>query len=61
MKGDWPGLANSALLQQRDVMPTTNSFSWIATLLAQHWGFSKAELATVFPHITNYQDTLLKL
>lgn len=61
VKGDWPGLANSALLQQRDVMPTTNSFSWIATILVQHWGFSKAELATVFPHISNYQDTLLKL
>lgn len=60
VKGQWPGLANSALLQQRDLMPTTNTFSWIATILSQHWGFSPAEIARVFPHVSAYQDKLIK-
>jgi uncharacterized protein (DUF1501 family) len=35
--GDWPGLKNSQLFEQRDLMPTTNTFSWMAGVVNHHW------------------------
>lgn len=32
--GDWPGLAKDQLFEGRDLQPTSNAFSWIATVLA---------------------------
>ncbi|TYK65537.1 DUF1501 domain-containing protein [Colwellia echini] len=49
--GKWPGLTDTELFEQRDLMPTTNSFSWIAKVLTQHWGFTDAELLQVFPQL----------
>ena len=57
--GEWPGLGETELLEQRDLMPTTNSFSWIATMLFQHWGFSNQELLQVFPHVKVYDQKLI--
>jgi len=57
--GQWPGLADNQLFEQRDLMPTTNSFSWIANVLVQQWKFSHEELFQVFPHLTAYDEKLL--
>lgn len=57
--GNWPGLATNQLFKERDLMPTSNSFSWIAAILQQHWGFSEKELLEVFPHISAYKDKLV--
>lgn len=57
--GKWPGLSNAALFEQRDLMPTTNSFSWIANILVQHWQFSQQELLQVFPHVKTYNENLV--
>ncbi|WP_077341768.1 DUF1501 domain-containing protein [Pseudocolwellia agarivorans] len=47
--GDWPGLSESQLFEQRDLMPTSNSFSWIASVLGEQWGLSADQLNDVFP------------
>ncbi|XQW86841.1 DUF1501 domain-containing protein [Thalassotalea piscium] len=57
--GQWPGLADNQLFEQRDLMPTSNSFSWIANVLVQQWNFSNEELLQVFPHLTAYDEKLL--
>ncbi|WP_416305125.1 DUF1501 domain-containing protein [Neptunicella sp. SCSIO 80796] len=58
--GQWPGLANEQLFEQRDLMPTSNSFSWIGKVLSEHWGFSDQELSRVFPDRPLIADKLLK-
>jgi uncharacterized protein (DUF1501 family) len=59
VKGRWPGLKRDELFQQRDLMPTSNSFSWIASLLSQHWHLSEQELQQVFPQVKLYDDILI--
>lgn len=60
VKGNWPGLAEHELFEKRDLMPTSDSFSWIASVLAQHWQFSEQELKQVFPQVTAYDHSLIK-
>lgn len=48
--GHWPGLSDKQLFKQRDLMPTSNSFSWIAAVLKQQWGLSDQQLRHVFPN-----------
>ena len=59
VKGDWPGLKAEQLYQNRDLMPTSNTFSWISTLLSQHWQLSQKDLRSVFPNIKLYKEKLL--
>lgn len=59
VKGQWPGLKEEELFNKRDLMPTTNSFSWIASILVQHWDFTKQEVAEVFPHVEPYAHKLV--
>jgi uncharacterized protein (DUF1501 family) len=59
VKGRWPGLEPDELFQQRDLMPTSNSFSWMASVLSQHWQFSEQELQQVFPQVKAYSDSLI--
>ena len=59
VSGKWPGLSEAELFEQRDLMPTTNSFSWIANMLAQQWDFSNQELLQVFPHVKAYDEKLI--
>jgi uncharacterized protein (DUF1501 family) len=47
--GDWPGLAESRLFENRDLQPTTDVRSVAKGLLAQHLGLDRAALETVFP------------
>jgi len=59
VKGSWPGLAQKELFEQRDLKATSNSFAWIANVLAQHWQFSEQQLKQVFPHIDAYRSNLI--
>jgi uncharacterized protein (DUF1501 family) len=47
--GDWPGLAQDRLFENRDLQPTTDVRSVAKGLLAQHVGLDAAALAKVFP------------
>jgi uncharacterized protein (DUF1501 family) len=47
--GEWPGLSKNKLLEERDLRPTSNMFSWIASATAQHFSFSRAQTAKIFP------------
>jgi uncharacterized protein (DUF1501 family) len=58
--GEWPGLSTEQLFEKRDLMPTSNSYSWIANVLAQHWQLSPKELLQVFPGIKAYNQLLIK-
>jgi len=60
VKGQWPGLKSDELFQQRDLMPTSNSFAWFASVLSQHWLLSEQELEQVFPHIKAYSEPLFR-
>lgn len=57
--GEWPGLATEQLFEKRDLMPTSNSYSWIGNVLAQHWNFSPQEIKAVFPNATPYNKKLI--
>jgi uncharacterized protein (DUF1501 family) len=47
---DWPGLADRALYQSRDLMPTTDLRSVFASVLTEHLGLEARQVArTVFP------------
>jgi uncharacterized protein (DUF1501 family) len=58
--GEWPGLATEQLFEKRDLMPTSNSYSWIGNVLAQHWNFSPLEIQAVFPNVTAYDKKLVR-
>lgn len=58
--GEWPGLATEQLYEQRDLMPTSNSYSWIGNVLAQHWQLSEQEIMNVFPSLKAYNEPLIK-
>jgi uncharacterized protein (DUF1501 family) len=60
VQGRWPGLKDEELFAQRDLMPTTNSFGWIGSVLSQHWQFSEQELKYVFPQIKSYNKTVVR-
>ena len=47
--GKWPGLAKEQLFEGRDLMPTSNTFDWIASALQQHWQLSNSQIARIFP------------
>ena len=49
VSGDWPGLAQSKLFENRDLQPTADLRAVAKGLLAQHLGLDKAALAGVFP------------
>ena len=49
VRADWPGLTDRALLDRRDLRPTTDLRSLAKGLLAQHLGLTPRALATVFP------------
>lgn len=57
--GKWPGLAKQQQFQGRDLAPTSNTFSWIASMLAQHWQLDGQQLAEVFPQASPYKGTLI--
>ncbi|WP_229744643.1 DUF1501 domain-containing protein [Neiella marina] len=58
--GTWPGLKAEQLYQGRDLKPTSMTFRWWATLLAQHWGLSEKQLAAVLPGSQKYAIELVR-
>lgn len=40
--GDWPGIARSALFQERDLMPTTSLEGFIGGAVSEHFGLDPA-------------------
>jgi uncharacterized protein (DUF1501 family) len=58
--GEWPGLASKNLYQNRDLMPTSDVRSWMATILHQHWGLSLNQLKQVFPDVLPVAQALVK-
>ena len=57
MLADWPGLGAGRLLEDRDLMPTTDLRSLAKGLLAQHLGLDGTALAKVFPNSETAQAT----
>lgn len=51
--GDWPGLANEQLYEQRDLRPTSDIRSWMGAVLQQHCGLTAAQVKSVFPDVTS--------
>ncbi|WP_163935010.1 DUF1501 domain-containing protein [Paraferrimonas sp. SM1919] len=47
--GQWPGLAQQQLFQNRDLNATSNVHDWLATLLAQHWQLNSDHIKSAFP------------
>lgn len=48
--GDWPGLADGALFEQRDLMPTSDVRGWAGHALRGLYGFDKGLIEkTIFP------------
>ena len=47
--GDWPGLADEQLYQNRDLAVTTDFRQVLATVLGRHLGLTDTTLGTVFP------------
>lgn len=50
--GDWPGLEKDKLFQQRDLMPTSNSFYWFSKVLTEQWNFNESDIKRVFPDVS---------
>ena len=57
--GQWPGLADEQLFEKRDLMPTSNTFSWIAKALNEHWKLTPQQLARVFPSVPIASDSVI--
>ena len=47
--GQWPGLDESELFQKRDLAVTTDFRNVISSVLEQHLGFERSQIARVFP------------
>ncbi|OUS23229.1 hypothetical protein A9Q98_15885 [Thalassotalea sp. 42_200_T64] len=57
--GQWPGLKTEQLFNGRDLMPTSNTFSWVGAMLQQHWQLSDRQIIKVFPQHKAYKQMLL--
>lgn len=58
--GEWPGLAKTALWQERDLRPTSDVRAWLAGMLGSHWQLDAAALAGVFPGVEPRREALLR-
>jgi len=54
---DWPGLGPGHLLEDRDLMPTTDLRSLAKGLLIHHLGVPSAAMAQIFPDSATAQAT----
>ena len=57
--GQWPGLEKQQLFEQRDLQATSNTFSWIATILSEHWQLSDQQIQQILPNIKRSKEKLL--
>ncbi|MGI9281795.1 MAG: DUF1501 domain-containing protein [Endozoicomonas sp.] len=61
VQGEWPGLSDDDLYQGRDLQPTSDIRSWIASVLEQHWLMSDSALSRVFPDTPTLPTDLISL
>jgi uncharacterized protein (DUF1501 family) len=47
--GDWPGLGEGALLEKRDLRPSSDVRDWLAAVLRSQWRLDDKAIARVFP------------
>lgn len=57
--GSYLGLKKDALLADRDLKPTSNTFKWINTLLTQQFSLKVDQRAYLFGSIGQYADSLI--
>jgi uncharacterized protein (DUF1501 family) len=57
--GQWPGLKEQQLFEQRDLQATSNSFSWIASILSEHWQLSDLQIQQILPEFKRRKEKLL--
>jgi len=57
--GEWPGLQTRQLFEARDLQPTSHTFSWLSTLMTQHWGMNSAQAAALFDGAPSYSERLV--
>ncbi|WP_158970090.1 DUF1501 domain-containing protein [Paraglaciecola sp. L3A3] len=58
--GQWPGLAKESLFEERDLTPTTDVRSWMASVLHQHWNLPLDKIAKVFPDVEPAAQAIVK-
>ncbi|WP_032096125.1 MULTISPECIES: DUF1501 domain-containing protein [unclassified Alteromonas] len=58
VRGEWPGISEYKLFENRDLLPTTNTISWIATALKQHLSLSPSQIKSIFPNHSPYEHRL---
>jgi uncharacterized protein (DUF1501 family) len=58
IQGQWPGLNDEDLYEQRDLAVTTDFRTVIGTVLQQHMGLNNDQLNIVFPNIPQAQSAL---
>jgi uncharacterized protein (DUF1501 family) len=58
--GTWPGLAKDKLYEKRDLMPTTDVRSWMASILHQHWDLPLDKIAQIFPDVKPIAQAIVK-
>ncbi|WP_269520655.1 DUF1501 domain-containing protein [Alteromonas sp. BMJM2] len=58
VRGEWPGISEYKLFENRDLLPTTNTISWIATALKQHLSLSPSQIKSIFPNDSPYEHRL---
>lgn len=49
--GDWPGLGKAALLEGRDLRPTSDLREWLGGALQRAWGLDENAVQRVFPGV----------
>jgi uncharacterized protein (DUF1501 family) len=59
--GRWPGLADAALYQERDLAVTTDFREVIAVILRSHLGLDPRQVEAVFPHAPTPAESLQRL
>lgn len=58
--GTWPGLAKDKLYEERDLMPTTDVRSWMASILHQHWNLPLDKISQIFPDVKPIAQAIVK-
>ncbi|MDU0354921.1 DUF1501 domain-containing protein [Paraglaciecola aquimarina] len=58
--GQWPGLAKANLYEGRDLMPTSDVRSWMASVLYQHWNVSLANIEKIFPDVKPIAQAIIR-
>jgi len=59
--GRWPGLSKDKLFEGRDLYPTSDTFSWIADAISQHFALNDNQIARIFPDTLRSNVPLIRV